>query len=589
MDAAAMEVGTRAASSAASLLLELAAEVPASYYYLGTLLVFFVFVYNLLEFHVVGDVLRGCRGDRATLTFNPASELCQHVVSRCRVLRSRYLVTPWIASPHLQTAFAHFFGNPPTFTYRRSQVFPVSDEEAVALDWLLSSDVAGHQYPPDTNKTISKDDTVPIVVVVPGLTGDSACPYVRHLVYKIAKRGWNVVVSNHRGLGGIPIKSECYYNAGLTDDIRKVIKHLHQEYPKAPLFAVGTSMGANLLVKYLGEEGESTPLAGAASVCSPWDLLMCDRFLNRGPVQKFYDRALAIALKDYAQLNQNAYSKLVDWEGVRMSNSMRDFHNNTTCLILNYETADTYYRRSSSVHVVSNVSVPLLCVSALDDPVCTKEAIPWDECRANKNILLATTAHGGHLAFLQGLTASGSWWVEAVDEFLGVLHSSPFMRGEKEMQPTGLDSPRESSLEKSPRGSVTDHDVNMMVMVNGGANLDSNKYPNNDQAAVVQNVDYSLAGTEWQDEEKEASKEVVQENPKSSAQESGSENCVGNLHSKIFPENKSRNQILRRNTKSIWMLAYIAAVTTWPLVGPVFLMAFKRKFKNVLPAALLRR
>ena len=27
-------------------------------------------------------------------------------------------------------------------------------------------------------------------------------------------------------------------------------------------------------VKYLGEEGESTPLAGAASICSPWDLVV---------------------------------------------------------------------------------------------------------------------------------------------------------------------------------------------------------------------------------------------------------------------------------------------------------------------------
>jgi len=27
-------------------------------------------------------------------------------------------------------------------------------------------------------------------------------------------------------------------------------------------------------VKYLGEEGENTPVAGAASICSPWDLLV---------------------------------------------------------------------------------------------------------------------------------------------------------------------------------------------------------------------------------------------------------------------------------------------------------------------------
>jgi len=29
-------------------------------------------------------------------------------------------------------------------------------------------------------------------------------------------------------------------------------------------------------VKYLGEEGENTPVAGAASICSPWDLLVSD-------------------------------------------------------------------------------------------------------------------------------------------------------------------------------------------------------------------------------------------------------------------------------------------------------------------------
>lgn len=47
------------------------------------------------------------------------------------------------------------------------------------------------------------------------------------------------------------------------------------------------------------------------------------------------------------------------------------------------QTVDTYYRRCSSSTYVGNVAVPLLCISALDDPVCTLEAIPWDECRSN--------------------------------------------------------------------------------------------------------------------------------------------------------------------------------------------------------------
>jgi abhydrolase domain-containing protein 1/3 len=109
-----------------------------------------------------------------------------------------------------------------------------------------------------------------------------------------------------------------------------------------------------------------------------------------------------------------------------------------------FQTVDTYYRHCSSAAYVGNVSVPLLCISALDDPVCTREAIPWDECRwihllwywhnlslttyfcvilrfeifffwslhrANPNIVLATPQHGGHLAFFEGLTASSSWYL----------------------------------------------------------------------------------------------------------------------------------------------------------------------------------
>lgn len=42
---------------------------------------------------------------------------------------------------------------------------------------------------------------------------------------------------------------------------------------------------------------------------------------------------------------------------------------------------DTYYRRCSSSNFIRSVTVPLLCISSLDDPVCTSEGIPWDECR----------------------------------------------------------------------------------------------------------------------------------------------------------------------------------------------------------------
>ncbi|CAK9155509.1 unnamed protein product [Ilex paraguariensis] len=104
--------------------------------------------------------------------------------------------------------------------------------------------------------------------------------YMKHLAFFTAKRGWNVVVSNHRGLGGVSVTSDCFYNAGWTEDVREVVDHLHLEYPKAPIFAIGTSIGANILVKFLGEDGENVPIAGAAAICSPWDLLVSSLIYN---------------------------------------------------------------------------------------------------------------------------------------------------------------------------------------------------------------------------------------------------------------------------------------------------------------------
>lgn len=158
--------------------------------------------------------------------------------SKCRSLHGRYLATPWLASPHLQTLFLGISGRPPSFTYKR-QLYTVRDGGTVALDWLLANLEDG---------IISQDASTPLVVVVPGLTSDSDAAYVKHLVHSMARKGWNVVVSNHRGLGGVSITSDYFYNGGWTEDVREIVNYLHQKYPEAPMFCVGTSIGANILV-----------------------------------------------------------------------------------------------------------------------------------------------------------------------------------------------------------------------------------------------------------------------------------------------------------------------------------------------------
>lgn len=112
----------------------------------------------------------------------------------------------------------------------------------------------------------------------------------------MAHRGWNVVVINYRGIGGVSIT-----------------------------------------VIYLGGEGVNPAIVGAAAICNPWDILLCDRFLHRRLVQTFYDRALAIGLKDYAQLHQAIFSRLTDWEAIAKLRSVRDFDHHATRVLAKLE------------------------------------------------------------------------------------------------------------------------------------------------------------------------------------------------------------------------------------------------------------
>ncbi|XP_052155668.1 embryogenesis-associated protein EMB8-like [Oryza glaberrima] len=576
-----------AGDSAAELLLRAAALVPPAHYALAALLLACAFLYRFLELHLIGDLLRGLRGGRVALTFHPASHVYHRVASKCRSLHGRYLATPWLASPHLQTLFLSISGRPPSFTYRR-QLYTVRDGGTIALDWLLASDCEEEDVG-FCDGVISRDDSTPLVVVIPGLTSDSTAAYVKHLVFSMASKGWNVVVGNHRGLGGISITSDCFYNAGWTEDFREIVNYLHQKYPQAPLFAVGTSIGANILVKYLGEEGEGTPVAGAVSICSPWDLLVTNRFIQRKLVQRCYDKALAIGLKGYAKLHQPVLARLANWEDIRKSRSIREFDRHATCVVAKYETVDTFYRRCSSANYISNVSVPLLCISALDDPLCTREAIPWDECRANKNIVLATAPNGGHLAFFQGLTAGKLWWVGAVSEFLLALHDSPCMHRQK-AQEHSLHTSLESSIDKSPYVNFMEDGMVTAVTNDDANNSDSDNPISNEmelrngmvgvqQDGIATEIQNECDGNRSQENVTPAQGPVgSQEQPKQN---------IDKIQDAIAPVKISINQLIRSHGRSVWLLTYIAFVTSWPFLGALGFILFRKKFRNSLPAKRL--
>ena len=67
---------------------------------------------------------------------------------------------------------------------------------------------------------------------------------------------YRAVCFNARGTGDTILTTPIAFNAAKTGDCRQAIRHLHEKYPKAPIFAIGYSLGANILTKYLTEQGK---------------------------------------------------------------------------------------------------------------------------------------------------------------------------------------------------------------------------------------------------------------------------------------------------------------------------------------------
>ena len=66
----------------------------------------------------------------------------------------------------------------------------------------------------------------------------------------------------------MPVTSPQLYSALHTDDIRVAVMYISKLYPRAPLIGVGFSLGANVLTRYIAQEGSSCRLVAGCALGS---------------------------------------------------------------------------------------------------------------------------------------------------------------------------------------------------------------------------------------------------------------------------------------------------------------------------------
>ncbi|HVO13873.1 MAG TPA: alpha/beta fold hydrolase [Alphaproteobacteria bacterium] len=255
----------------------------------------------------------------------------------------------------------------------------------------------------------------PLVILIHGLTGCEDSVYMRASARFWLKRGHAVLRVNLRGAG--PSRPTCrdQYHAGRTEDLRRALAVLDPALAANGLVLVGYSLGANMLLKYLGEEGAQAPCLAAVSVSAPIDLAATSAAFHR-PRNRIYLHYLLSRMKAES-LAPGAMLNIEERRRIKAARSVREFDDRFVAPRNGFAGADDYYARSAALPFLAGIKVPTLIVHALDDPWISAEAYLCYRWRGNPHLEPLIATRGGHVGF-HGADAAEPWHDRAAGAFL---------------------------------------------------------------------------------------------------------------------------------------------------------------------------
>jgi len=253
----------------------------------------------------------------------------------------------------------------------------------------------------------------PVMALVHGLEGSADSSYVRGITEKAFHRGFHVVRLNQRNCGGSERLTPTLYNSGMSGDYRAVFEELTNGDGFEQIFFAGYSMGGNLVTKMAGEFADEVPraLRGVCAVCPALDLSACADALERRDnylYQRHFTNGLMARYARKAQLFPDRYPR----NGFGRIRTVRQFDDAITAPCFGYRDAEEYYEAAGAKKVVAQVRVPLLLITAEDDPFVPYVSFLAAGVEQNPSIRFLAPERGGHCAFISNTSGAERFWAE---------------------------------------------------------------------------------------------------------------------------------------------------------------------------------
>lgn len=281
----------------------------------------------------------------------------------------------------------------------RREIVELPDGDFLELDWLTG-------------------DSQCLAIVNHGLEGSTASTYLRGMASALRIAGYDVLTWNMRGCGTERNRLPTWYHSGQSDDLRAVISRALKVH-KGHVVLVGFSIGGNILLKYLGEEGASISprIRSAVAISVPIELATSADELAK-PSKAIYMNYLLKPLRERILEKASRFPELFDVQGLNTVKNFHEFDARYTAPMHGFSSIYDYWEKASSLNYLPSIAIPTLLVSALDDPFLSPACFPRDIAQQSKNLFLETPKHGGHVGFITGFSLQSTWVERRTLEFV---------------------------------------------------------------------------------------------------------------------------------------------------------------------------
>jgi predicted alpha/beta-fold hydrolase len=305
------------------------------------------------------------------------------------IVESTYIPPYIFRNYHISTIYAAKLRsiNPVPQTRERLKL---EDGDFIDIDW-------SHANSCSSNK---------VLVILLGLDGNAQRPYVLGLAHHFNHHGWDVAAINFRGCSGEINKLYRSYNAGASEDLNQAVTNILLNKKYEFIAINGFSLGANLLLKYLGE-GNNLPkeLKSAVAISAPCDLYASLKKLEESR-NWIYSTRFMMQLKKQLFLREKHFPEDITKEQIANCTNLYEIDELYTSQAHGYENALEYYEKSSALSFLPNIKTPTLLINAKNDGFLSENCSPSVVAKNNPNFYLETPEYGGHVGFLQNNEAT---------------------------------------------------------------------------------------------------------------------------------------------------------------------------------------